>query len=220
MEHNQSIELKTVTTFGEFLELQHDWNSLLEQSGNDKVFLTHEWFTAWWQAFGDDKELFIILAVGRDGIHGIAPLMRCKNSFRGIPARGIEFLANNDSPGCGFILKKNHEYLAGTIISFLLNDAKGWDVTLFKNMIHDKAVNSIMVKVLEEAGKKYIINHGLNSPYIVINTDWDTYFKGLSSKSRKTIRNVCNRIKRLGEDRKSTRLNSSHTDISRMPSSA
>jgi CelD/BcsL family acetyltransferase involved in cellulose biosynthesis len=199
MDHTQRFELKTVTTFDEFQGLQYDWNNLLEQSGNDKVFLTHEWFTSWWQAFGDKKELFIILAVGRDGIYGIAPLMRCQSSFRGIPVKGIEFLANNDSPGCGFILKKDHEYLAGTVISFLLNDGKAWDVILFKNMIHDKAVNSIIVKVIEQAGKRYIINPGLSSPYIEIRSDWDEYFKGLSGKSRKTIRNVCNRIKRLGD---------------------
>lgn len=199
MDHNQRVELKTVTTFDEFLGLQHDWNSLLEQSGNDKVFLTHEWFASWWRAFGDKKELFIVLAVGRDSIHGIAPLMRCQSSFRGIPVKGIEFLANNDSPGCGFILKRNHEYLAGTLVSFLLNDAKEWDVVLLKNMIHDKAINSIIVKGLEQAGKKYIINPGLSSPYIEIKSDWDEYFKGLSIKSRKTVRNVCNRIKRLGD---------------------
>ncbi|MEC4685158.1 MAG: GNAT family N-acetyltransferase [Nitrospirota bacterium] len=199
MNHDQDVELKTVTTFNEFLELRHDWNSLLEQSGNDRVFLTHEWFASWWQAFGEGKRLFIIAAVDRDGIQGIAPLMRCQSSFRGIPVRGVEFLSNDDSPGCGFILKKNHEYLAGTFFSFLLNDSKEWDVIFFKNMIHDETINSLMVKVLEQTGKRYIVNPGLSSPYIEIKSEWDEYIKGLSSKYRKTIRNVCNRIKRLGD---------------------
>ncbi len=199
MDHNQRFELKIITTFDEFQELHHDWNNLLEQSGNDKVFLTHEWFTSWWQAFGDKKELFIILAVGRDGIYGIAPLMRCQRSFRGIPVRGIEFLANNDSPGSGFILKKNHEYLAETVMNFLLKDVKEWQIILLENIVHDETINSLIVGELEDAGKKYIVNPGLNSPYIEIRSEWEEYFKGLSIKSRKTIRNVCNRIKRLGD---------------------
>ncbi len=199
MNYNQRVKLKLITTFNEFLGLHHDWNSLLERSGNDRVFLTHEWFASWWQAFGEGGKLFIIIAVDRDGIQGIAPLMICQSSFRGIPVRGVEFLSNDDSPGCGFILKKNHEYLAGTFFSFLLNDSTEWDIIFLRNMIHDEAVNSVMVKILEDAGKRYIVSPGLSSPYIEINRDWDKYFKGLSNKSRKTIRNVCNRIKRLGE---------------------
>ncbi|NOZ26228.1 MAG: GNAT family N-acetyltransferase [Nitrospirae bacterium] len=199
MNDSHGIELRTVTSFDEFMAMRDDWNGLLEQSGHDRVFLRHEWFTAWWQAFGKGRKLFIVVASGRDGMCGIVPLMRCQSSFRGIPVRGIEFISNNDSPGCGFILRRNHEYLAGSIMSYILKDSRDWDVILLKNMIHDETVGASLRGVLDETGTRFFVSPGLSSPYIEIRDDWDAYFKALSSKSRKTIRNVCNRIRRLGD---------------------
>ena len=47
--------------------------------------------------------------------------------------------------------------------------------------------------------------------------DYEEYLDGLTSEE---LRIEMEWLKSVGEDRKSTRLNSSHTDISRMPSSA
>ena len=49
-----------VKDFNEFLNLEEDWNRLLKKSSFNTVFLSHEWFKCWWQAYGKDKQLFII----------------------------------------------------------------------------------------------------------------------------------------------------------------
>ena len=199
MQRHRGVEVRVVSTFEDFMELRREWNDLLALSETDRVFLRHEWFAAWWRAFGAGKDIFVIIAEGDDGICAIAPLMRCHGSFRGVPVRSVEFISNNDSPACGFILRRNHEYAAGDIMSFLMGGAPEWDMLFLRNMVHADAVSSEIMKALDSAGRRYIVRPGLSSPYLAMDKDWDEYFKGLSSKSRKTIRNVCNRIRRLGD---------------------
>src|SRR3954451_9864175 len=63
------------------LELQafrDPWNALLAISASDTIFLTWEWITAWWTAYGTPGDLRIVFVYGDDGaLCGIAPMRRC-----------------------------------------------------------------------------------------------------------------------------------------------
>jgi CelD/BcsL family acetyltransferase involved in cellulose biosynthesis len=199
MNNGKIIELKVISNFDEFESISVDWNRLLESSSYDKVFFTHEWFTAWWQAFGDGKSLFIILAKSRDQVIGIAPLMMQKGIFRGIPVLRIKFIENEDSPGSSFIVRNGCEYVIKDIISFIVRDVKKWNIIMFNNMILDDNTYGLITTFLDKEKNKYIIKNGLNSPYLRCESEWDKYYKGISSKSRKTIRNISNRMDKSGK---------------------
>ncbi len=201
MNTRQVTELNIISSFNEFRSIRAPWNNLLANSSYDRVFLTHEWFMAWWQAFGDGKRLFIVIAKHGDEIIGISPLMIWKSRFRRMPVQCITFLENEDSPGCGFIIKRGHEYVVKEIISFLLRDVKGWNILSLNNMQLDDEFQSAVTGIFDQEKKRYIMNKGLSSPYLKLGSDWDTYYKGMSAKSRKTIRNISNRIKKLGNIR-------------------
>src|SRR5688500_18053257 len=50
----------------EALMLMHrEWDELLARTQTDHPFLSHAWIASWWQCFGDDKSLYILLV--RDG---------------------------------------------------------------------------------------------------------------------------------------------------------
>lgn len=199
MTYSQSIGLKTILNFEEFQKLRYDWNKLLEQSSSDRVFMTHEWFTCWWQAFGEGKRLFIVLAKNKEEIIGIAPLMIHGSTFRKMPIRSIGFMENKDSPGCGFIIKKGYEQIvAKAFITFLMEKIGNWEILFFKNMLYEKEIYDGITEILYQGDKKYIISNGLNSPFIKVENEWEEYFKSISNRSKKTIRNVCNRMKKLG----------------------
>ena len=59
---------------GEFAQMRQRWNSLLRESAADSVFLTHEWLFSWWQLFGRQNRLLVILVwTEEDELVGIAP---------------------------------------------------------------------------------------------------------------------------------------------------
>lgn len=197
---NTALTLKVVSTFKEFQALKTDWNGLLEQTGVDRVYMTHEWFTAWWRAFGDGKCLFIVLVTNGDHIYGIVPLMRFTGRFRGMPVRAIGFMENEDSPGCSFIVKRGYEQVVEDVISFIMNDVGHWDVLLLKNMPGDETDRIAEFLNRNVARRiRHMTTGGLKSPYLNINGDWETFFGGISVTRKKTLRNIGNRLKKLGD---------------------
>ena len=190
------MKIEIVTEFNEFVKLRQTWNATLDKSGNDKVYLTHEWFTSWWPAFGKDKELFVLLVKQNDEVVGIAPLMISKSTFRGFPIKRIEFIENDDSPRSGFIFKDSPKEIIECIKAFLIKNVKRWDMFFLKNVLCD-GIGDEIINVIKNSGAKYLVNQGLTSPYLLIDSEWEEYKGSLSVKSRKTIRNICNRIKRL-----------------------
>jgi len=51
-----------------FETLRGEWNTLLQQSATNTLFLTWEWQKAWWEAFGQGKDLRLITVRGADGV--------------------------------------------------------------------------------------------------------------------------------------------------------
>lgn len=206
LDHSQSAPtmknfaptFKVVSTLKDFQELKSEWNGLLEQTGADRIYMTHEWFTAWWQAFGEGKDLFIVLVRDGERLCGIVPLMRFKGSFRGMPVRVIGFMENDDSPGCSFIVEQGHDHqlIEGAIL-FLTRDVGCWDILSFKNMPEDDAIKTI--RSLEICKRKSLLTVGLRSPYVNIDTNWEAFFNNVSARRRKTLKNIRNRVTKLGD---------------------
>ena len=59
----------------EFLDVKHEWNSLLEKSVTNEVFLLWEWIYSWWEVFKDSsRELYLLRGKNSMGeTIGIAP---------------------------------------------------------------------------------------------------------------------------------------------------
>ena len=83
---------KEINDFPTFLSLKENWNSLAQKSSINSIFLRHEWIRCWWEAYGKDKELLIMLFYEGDDLKGIGPLMISKGFFRGLMNFQISFL--------------------------------------------------------------------------------------------------------------------------------
>ena len=88
------------------------WNPLLGASSSATTFLTWEWLTCWWSAYGNRDDLFILTASDDDGtIRGIAPLRRemiCRYG-RTVPALAFLGDGSNDSDYLDFIVARGFE---------------------------------------------------------------------------------------------------------------
>lgn len=55
------LDVRCVQNQEEFFQLGEVWDNVLRHSAQDNVFLTHEWLTSWWESFGDNGRLHILL---------------------------------------------------------------------------------------------------------------------------------------------------------------
>jgi hypothetical protein len=193
------MDIQIITSQSGFLGLEKVWNALLEESGNESVFLTFEWFKTWWDAFGKKKHLFILLLKDTAGkIMGIAPLMKYHGTCAGLPVRKISFMYDANAGECGFIIAGDCERSLNKIIKCLKEQQHSWDIIEFQSIAEDSASHKELKKILRKEGMRFGIKDWLHSPYIPINSGWDEFVSKRSKKLRKNLRNLLNKLNREG----------------------
>lgn len=193
--------IETITTYKHFLPLRKIWNSLLESSlENDNVFLRHEWFDVWWQAFGAEKKMLILLYYRNQKILGIAPLMSFRDSYKRIPYKRLGFIEDPNAPSMNFIVKQGEGQKAiQAFLEYLQHKKEKWHVSVLTKIPKSTPTIAICRSLFDTRSIKYIVRNGQNSPYIPINSDWETFLKTTSAKFRKQLRNKINKLYKAGE---------------------
>lgn len=188
------MKIKIIKSPEELGSLGQEWNALLKDSSNDVIYLTHEWIMAWWSSFGKGNSINVIAVYNEKGqLVGIAPMMRTNNRYRGVNITKICLMANGHSPSSDFIVSKEK----GTeIIKAILDYLKGnsdTDIIELTKLDTNSRTYSIAFDYLTMNGNRIGIKESIESPFILINSDWETFFSGRSQRFRKAIRNKINR---------------------------
>src|SRR5689334_6271054 len=89
-----------VSDYQTLLDLQPVWDELLAESVGAHPFLSHAWVCSWWECFGADKSLHILVARAGSKVIGIAPLMLHRARMYGVSVRRLSFLENDHTPRC------------------------------------------------------------------------------------------------------------------------
>ncbi len=89
-----------------FDAIRDKWTNLISRVPSASVFQTWEWNRCWWRNFGQDSQLFIIIAIEEDSIYGIAPLcLRLeKNCLKHFMQAEFIGASNYSSDYCDFII--------------------------------------------------------------------------------------------------------------------
>ena len=90
------MHIRRISNYTDFLSLKEDWNKLLKESGNDSIFLRHEWFDCWWRShaetYEDAQNLSILLIEDKGKCIGIIPLKTSRVQYRGLKVKKLGFL--------------------------------------------------------------------------------------------------------------------------------
>ncbi|MEE8465404.1 MAG: hypothetical protein V3S68_02935, partial [Dehalococcoidia bacterium] len=66
----------TATPITSFQDIQSEWESVLQESSVDTLFLTPQWQKVWWDTFGGDRTMVGFTYPGPDGVasNGVAAI--------------------------------------------------------------------------------------------------------------------------------------------------
>ena len=71
-----------ITSLGELMTLQEEWNTLVALSAAPTIFLTWEWIASWLDTVHPEARLFVITVRNRDGhLVAIAPFYQARFTF-------------------------------------------------------------------------------------------------------------------------------------------
>ena len=86
--------IEKIETVSGFAGMRDEWDSLLEASASNCVFLTHEWLFTWWKHLAEGRSLSILAARVKGRLVGILPLALRQPQYARMIPRSFEFLGS------------------------------------------------------------------------------------------------------------------------------
>jgi len=165
---------------------QTQWNDLLRDSEINEIFLTYQWIKCWWNCFGLNKELFILIAREGGQVIGIAPLMLSSKGWGKLRYTVVEFLGTGESDYCDFIVAPdNKERVLQEFLAFFGTRTDSWDVISLRNVPEHSGTVSVLQKVLHNSPYNVRQAVTFSCPTMMIQEDPDFALQCTKKKSLK-----------------------------------
>jgi len=183
------MRIETVTDFEDFKKLGKEWSFLLERSGSETVFLRHEWFSSWWEAFGEGRGLFILAGrEGRGNLVGLAPLMNTGGR--------LFFMANEEvTDYCDFIVdEKDREEYFSCFFHHLKGRSRLSPPLTLINMREASPNRALFSAQAQAHGLRCLSEEVEVAPILDLPEGYDEYLESLRRKDRHELRRKLRRL--------------------------
>ncbi len=198
----------TVTVLRTAAELQANgarWNRLCESSETASPFVTHDWVSTWWECFGADQGLEILLAGESGGagsdpqsdLAGAAPMMRDRLRMHGLEVSRVSSAWNEHTPRFDLLLGDDDP--EGCCRAFWEHLEDGdWDVLQLPQLPEDSVASRLLAELAAAQGFLVGKWQGSRAPFLPLTGTFDGFEATLSPKFRWRLRNVLRRAQGLG----------------------
>jgi len=193
-----TMRIQVCTSSEQLAHLRGPWNALLAQAAENTPFLTHEWITAWWRAFGSDSSMYVITAWQDDELVAVAPLAYIKQRMVGATRSVITFMANEYSNRANFVVGRAPRAALEAILDHLLTSAPPWDLFQIEPVDEASPVTQAFLGILNDRSLAFGIEDSLRSPYLRLPATWAAVKEGLSPSFRKTLDRKLRKAAQLG----------------------
>jgi CelD/BcsL family acetyltransferase involved in cellulose biosynthesis len=190
--------VEEVTDLATFQALDREWNETVSRAGIPHPFLRHEWVRTWWDAFGADKRLHILVVRAAGRIIAIAPLMRENTQMYGLTVRRLQFLMNDHTPRTDVIVADRPADAYRAIWNNLRQHRDLWDMLKLAQLPGESPTHTFFSGLAAADSCLTGVWRSGDSPYLTLEGTWDSYFNGLSAKFRSNVRNRLSRLTRIG----------------------
>jgi CelD/BcsL family acetyltransferase involved in cellulose biosynthesis len=190
-----SWQVRRLTSEADMRAVAPVWSELSEQHGHAAPFATYDWFECCRIAAPTpDVEVLQLEDAGVPVC--LIPLQRRTMRHRGLPTRYLSLLDCPDSPFGDLVPAGGGQPLVATVLDHL-TARSDWDILELGRL----PAESPTLKVFEgelEGRLRYRRAGSEMSPYLAIDGSWQAFYGSRSPRFKKTIRNIQNRLARLG----------------------
>jgi CelD/BcsL family acetyltransferase involved in cellulose biosynthesis len=191
--------VEIVTDTAAFERLEPEWNDAVDRAGIAHPFLRHEWLRTWWECFGEERQLHIVIVRAGGRIIAIAPLVSEAVTLCGIPVRQLRLMFNDHTPRADVIVAEPGERAYRAIWNALVASGDRWDVLLLGQLPRDSQTREVFTRLAAAAGRATGTWQSSESPYLELAGSWESYFGSLPGKFRSNVRNRISRLQRQGQ---------------------
>jgi CelD/BcsL family acetyltransferase involved in cellulose biosynthesis len=198
VDRDTGLTVRVLSDASELVALGPEWNRFVESVGVEHPFLSHEWVRTWWDAFGRNRRLHVVLV--RDGgvLVGLAPLMVSMDRMYGFSMRRIEFLANDHVPRFDLVVAGGREDVYRVIWDHIAGLGAGWDVVQLAELDAQSSTLHELTRLVSADGCRVGLWPSQVSLYVPVVGRWEDYLRTLRPKHRANLRNRLRRLERIG----------------------
>ena len=196
------MQIQCIDNNEDFLSLRDEWNALWRSSANPSYFISHDWIRCCWEELRGTNAMRILIARNGSEPVVIAPWMRSRGSRNKLPVNRFTFIEHPESQVADVICRATPESEEGFLVlmQHLSRELSAeWDLLAFNKI--PKA--SPIVHWLERTQLYYKNRSPQPSSnqvlVIQLSGSWEQYLSARSARFRKTLRNIANRIQRMGK---------------------
>jgi CelD/BcsL family acetyltransferase involved in cellulose biosynthesis len=179
------LSIERIYNWESFSALRSEWNSLLERSQSDCVFLTHEWLATWWKHLSERRTLHILLVRDGKALIGILPLALQRPQYSRMMPRVLEFLGSGVIGSDYLDVIADREREPEVLEAFAHHLTSSGYMLQFSQLRRKDCAIERLAAMLQT--RNWAVNDtGINvCPFVDLNGHtWDTYLASLGSSQR------------------------------------
>jgi CelD/BcsL family acetyltransferase involved in cellulose biosynthesis len=184
-----SASVRCVTNVRGWEALQSWWDPLLEASPDSTPWQSWDYLWNWWQRFGDDRELRIIVVERASVPVMIFPLQIARERLLGVPTRTVEplsFTPDVNRPRLTLGAPDSQAFALG--FEALWNMRDQWDAIRVDDLQLRDPESQALTALATERGMWFRDTHTTECAPIPLARSWDEFLKTRSSALRETLR--------------------------------
>jgi CelD/BcsL family acetyltransferase involved in cellulose biosynthesis len=194
----RDIAVQFLTSAEDFARLAPQWNRIHEQAAVASIFNSWVWQYQWWQVYGGEQPLRILVALEQGQTVGILALYIHRVTSFGVPVRLLRFVGtggDTNPDDLGPLLVPGHEESAAAALASAALRITQPDVFLFTDIDPDSVFKQALLHAAAGTGFAVMTEVAERISFLRLPASWDAFLKDLPSKRRSGVR--CARTKLL-----------------------
>lgn len=165
--------------------LRADWAELQAESAPDNVFLTAEWALAWWRHLGGGRRLRVLALREEGRVRAIVPLVEAPLGRRPALFRRLQTLGTGLSDRLDWLVSGDPRPRVERALSHLLQSPRSWTVVELRELREQSPTIEAVRSACARLGLRVDVAPDSESPYLAIESDWETFFQARFGRERR-----------------------------------
>ncbi len=184
---SQVVRLETLADLDAF---EAEWEALLSRCTQSSIFATFDYIRLVWEYFYQEGDRLMVLVLRRERqVVAVAPFRVSIASFRGIPARQVDWIAKWEGDRPGMLCATDPAWVWKRLAHFFAHEYRGWDTLRLNEQ--DEAAQTYFRLHDEATADKFTDSEGY---YIPLRGTFDDYLKCVDAKVKSNWRNRSRKV--------------------------
>ncbi len=194
------LKVERVADLDGLQALQEPWRHLLSRCAQRSVFMTPEWASAWWEHFGQGRQLWALVVRDGSEIVGLAPMMVSHERYGGLPVRTLGFLRNRHTSRADIVIPERRSEALRALAEYWRDRTRHWDVLRLVDVPRESGSLEILRSAMDAAGLRvFAPRPGRSLHRLRVQGTWEGYLRRLSASFRRSLHRARSRLAQTGE---------------------